>query len=603
MRIAWMILFSLAVAARGHGYVDYTPTLGRIVTDSARIALVEVEKVGGNGRAIVFRKVADIRGQWPAGPIRHQITDGQPPRPPVEILDWAVPGARAVMFLSGDSCLVCIGRHWYQAHPAADGWWRMTISRPDLPLAYCGSAGRLAEAVKGMVEGKTVVITTLAHGAGGVGACFDVALNRTDLAGSRGLQRIRAAMNMPWMVCYVSANPSYVVGPGAAGIEDIPRLMKEIESEDAGARMGAMDDLATLGASAKPAAPALEKLLDDQDGAIALHAAAALLQVLPGNAEAVARFKKALQDESAAVRKKGVDCIALCGPGGRPLVGELVESLKDSQTPVRLAAIHAIGAIGPDADAARDALVKLLDERELRCDAADALGRLGPAARAAGPALAKLMEQDDKAARWAAVRALVQIGGEDARAVVPFLTEECEKAPRGRDLYNISVYLGVLGPMAKPAIPTLKRALERDRELCAMALWAIEPEKKFPWDWGYPADRDIDRWLFEAYIREMGERAKPSAQALAKEIATGDPGRIPSWGYQILIDYPEVALPILEDALKGESPAARSAAIKALGQMGKAAAPARKMIEEARKGADLWTQLTIRTALKMIDGE
>jgi hypothetical protein len=184
------------------------------------------------------------------------------------------------------------------------------------------------------------------------------------------------------------------------------------------------------------------------------------------------------------------------------------------------------------------------------------------------------------------VRAMVQIGGTEAGPAVDYLLTEIPTA-RGRDLFDISVYLGLLGPVAERAMPALQEARSRDRELCSMALWAVAPEKQFPWQWGYTADRDIDRWLFEAYIREMGDRVRPSAVALAQRVVAGTAGRVPKWGYQLLADFPGETLEILTESLDDSVDAAvRLRVITALGQMGSAAAPARPKVQALAEKAD-----------------
>ncbi|MGA2496678.1 MAG: hypothetical protein ABSH20_02995 [Tepidisphaeraceae bacterium] len=292
----------------------------------------------------------------------------------------------------------------------------------------------------------------------------------------------------------------------------------------------------------------------------------------------------------------------MSGPAARVLVPRLVTFLSDADVSVQSAALEAIATLGPDAGDARDAVVKLLDDPRFVCDAADALGRLGPAARPAMKPLTNLLQSDDRSARWAAVRAIVQIGGPEASPAVDFLLTEIENA-RGRDLYNISVYLGILGPVAQRAMPALQQARQRDRELCAMALWAIQPGKAFPWQWGYVVDRDMDRWLFEAYIREMGPRAEPAARALAAAVIAGTAGHVPSWGYQLLIDYPRESLAALQKALTSDDPAARQRVLTALGYMGPAATPARAAIEALATSTDFRSQRLVTWALRRIDGK
>ncbi|MFI5379479.1 MAG: HEAT repeat domain-containing protein [Tepidisphaerales bacterium] len=590
----------LLAAGPSLAYVDYTPTLGRIVLESHQIVLAEVEKIGQDKPAIIFRKVADLKGATADEPIRLHV--GAAAGPVRAVLDWAEPGKRAVIFRTRDAVLVCLGHDWFQAHSAADGWWRLTTDRSDLPLAYCGSIARLEAALRGMVAGRTVVITTLSHGAGGVGACCDVAFNRTNLPGLRQFQRIRANQQMPSQVCYVSNEPGYFLSLGTADAKDVPRLIEQLKSTDSQARIDAADDLRTLGPKAAQAAANLELLLKDVHPAVRAHATAALCAVSPQTKAGVEVLAKMLTGEAPAQRRLGAQCAGLAGPAARGLVPQLAALLGDADTSLRAAALEAIATLGPEAADARDAVVKLLDDPKFVCDAADALGRMGPAARPALKAIAPFLQAQDPAVRWAAVRAMVQIGGPEASPAVDFLLVEIENA-RGRDLYNISIYLGILGPVAERAMPALQQARQRDRELCAMALWAIQPEKKFPWQWGYVVDRDMDRWLYESYIREMGPRARPAAKALAAAVIAGTAGYMPSWGYQLLIDYPDDSLAALQEALKRDDPAVRQRVLTALGSMGPAAIPARAAIEALATTTDPRSQRLVTWALRRIDGK
>src|SRR5207248_5578599 len=140
-----------------------------------------------------------------------------------------------------------------------------------------------------------------------------------------------------------------------------------------------------------------------------------------------------------------------------------------------------------------------------RLCAAEALGRVGaPAAVDALPALARMLEVDDQEQQWAAARSMVLIGTAGAKPVVPVLVEHLKRAPRGRELYQLTWLLGLLGPVATDALPDLAAARWRDNELASMAMWAIAPCDKFPWQLGYTADRACDLWLFADYIERMG---------------------------------------------------------------------------------------------------
>ena len=66
-----------------------------------------------------------------------------------------------------------------------------------------------------------------------------------------------------------------------------------------------------------------------------------------------------------------------------------------------------------------------------------------------------------------------------------------------------------------------------------------------PWQLGYHADRPCDLWLFADYIERMGARADGAAVALAEKIVKGKAGRVPSWGYHLLVARADAAVSAL----------------------------------------------------------
>ena len=235
----WLVVATVIVVCcptPSRAYVDLAPTLARLVRESQAIAVVEVDRLSVEKGIIILKKVRDLKGTLPAESIKHRVmgtTDSVIDR---AILEWAEPGARCVLFVSGRTTLACIGRGWYQL-AEVEGYWQISVGRPNLPLTYYGSVSRLCEAIPKMTAGKTAIITTLPHGADQQGgASFDLALNRANLPGLVKVQRIRADLNMPPMVMAVSANSAYLIGMGAAGEDDIPELRKDLKSADATVR-------------------------------------------------------------------------------------------------------------------------------------------------------------------------------------------------------------------------------------------------------------------------------------------------------------------------------------------------------------------------------
>src|SRR5262249_23386904 len=136
-----MIVFALTI--RAFAYVDGSPTLGTVINDSDSIVELQVEKGSDEKRVVSYRKIADLKGEYPAGQVKHAITDGAHPREPRRILDWARPGKIAICFHNGKVAQTCIGSYWYECHAGEQPWWYLSRGRPDLSLAYSGRPEKL----------------------------------------------------------------------------------------------------------------------------------------------------------------------------------------------------------------------------------------------------------------------------------------------------------------------------------------------------------------------------------------------------------------------------------------------------------------------------
>src|SRR5258708_7929483 len=93
-------------------YIDAPPTLGRLVQyDATYIVVMQVEKVNTEKQAIIYKKVADLKGKYPADRIKQHVSrriadapapeENPRPRGAKSILDWAEPGKLAIFFQDG----------------------------------------------------------------------------------------------------------------------------------------------------------------------------------------------------------------------------------------------------------------------------------------------------------------------------------------------------------------------------------------------------------------------------------------------------------------------------------------------------------------------
>ncbi|MBP7934379.1 MAG: HEAT repeat domain-containing protein [Phycisphaerae bacterium] len=589
----------LCLAMPVQGYVDLAPTLSKVVGDSKQIAVVEVVGFHREKRTVTLKPVRKLKGDAIAGVVKHEVAVSQGAAIPRHIMQWADPGSQAVLFVSRNTGLVCVGQGWYQVRLAGTDAWKLGVERPDLPLAYYGPVSRLADGIESMLAGKDAVLSTVAHGADEIAASFDLALNRASLPGLVKVERIRANLKMPPMVLAASANPAYLIGQGPVDEADLPALMEKLKAADAVVRADSADDLGWLAAKAATAEKPLTALLADSASRVRVSAATALLRIVPKNADALVVLRQALVSSDHATRLQAVKGVGLVGSAAAPLIDVLGGLLKEGDEPTRIAALQAISMLGPVAAAQVGVVTRLLDDPELMIDAADALGRIGAAARPSLRRLAQMLTSDQPAVQWAAVRAMSQIGGEEAHPAVDFMVKKLPSATEVEG-YNMMIYLALLGPVAKDAIPTIRSVRIKNPVLPSATCWAIESDRSFPWlgggrggpggPGGPPGmgggggGPDFAVYIYEAYVVELGDRLRPAARLLAQKIADGTAGDIPDWGYKILSCGRDEALGVFLPLLSDRDKVMRERAVVALGFMGPSADAARSQVEAALQG-------------------
>jgi HEAT repeat protein len=591
----------LAPAPAAHAYVDLAPTLNRLVRESRTITLAEVDRCRPDKGMIVLKKVRDLKGETGSGSLKHYLLRSNEPGLDRALLTWVEPGARCVLFTAGNTVLVCLGEAWYQASTSDDGWWRLAMIRTELPLAYFGTVSRLGEAVSRLVAGRSAVITVLPHGAGGEGASFDLALNRASLPGLVKVQRVRVSMTMPEVAMAVGSNEAFVLGAGWASREEVPALRQQLRAAGAAARAEAAAVLGWLGADAADAATDLSRLLDDAAPRPRLAAASALLRIEPKARRPLTVLTEGQASADAATRRHAARAAGLAGAAAAPLAGKLAALLQDPDVAVRRSALQALATLGPAAADAVAAVTELLKQPESAVDAADALGRMGSAARPALKPLAKMLAAESVPQRWAAVRAMAQIGGPDAEPAVRFMIRELPTAPHVES-YNMLIYLSLLGPVARDAIPAVRQARVMNGMLRETTAWAIDPGAEMP-ALGPAGNIFFVQLILESYVQEFGDRLKPVAKSLARRILAGTAGDVPGWGYKLLARWPEQSLAILVPALGDERLVMRERVTVALGYMGRPARAAGPHVAQALKAAqDEREQLLLKWCLRQMGG-
>jgi hypothetical protein len=125
-RLLCPLVALLAMPSLSPAYIDAPPTLGRLVRfDATNIVVMQVEKVSKEKQAIIYKKLTDLKGKYPADRIKQHVTqriadvpgpaDNPRPRGGKSILDWAEPGKLAIFFRDGNrkASATCVGKAWY----------------------------------------------------------------------------------------------------------------------------------------------------------------------------------------------------------------------------------------------------------------------------------------------------------------------------------------------------------------------------------------------------------------------------------------------------------------------------------------------------------
>ena len=593
-----VICLCLGIVSQIQAYIDLAPTISKIINDAQKISVVEVVGFNESTHVLTLKEVRTLKGAPGDAPILHNVASSDGNIVPPAIVQWADVGARGVLFSTRATSLLCFGNGWYQAK-SSGGEWKLGVDRSDLPLAYYGSVSRLADGIATMLKGGDAILTMVQHGADDNAASFDLAFNRMNLPNVIRVQRIRANLAMPGTVMAVSVNPAYVIGQGLVGEEELPALLERLSSSDAAVRAEAAEDLQQLGRKARSAEGGLVKLLTDPAERVRIAAASALLRITGSNSDAVNVLSRGLTSQDAAARRVTADAVGRAGAGASPLISSLATLLKDQNVQTRRAAVRAVATLGPVASGAASALVPLLKDPNLMIEAADALGRIGPAARPVPAALVAMLGGDQPmAVHLAAVRAMSQIGGQEAHPAVEFIIKNLPNMDEIGE-YNMEIFLSMLGPIATDAINASQSTKLTHPVLPTATLWAIKSEA-LPWQTPGGGGRggfgggmgggggmglDLVSTMYVAYFHELGERLRPVALILLKQIQEGTDKGTPDWGYKLLACAPAESIAQLSAALASDNLATREHAAGVLGYMGSAAAPAQARLQAARDKA------------------
>lgn len=598
LSIAILVLWTPAARA----YVDISPTLGYIVQDAGSIVLLEVDKVSVEKRGIIFRKTADLKQPLPGTVFRNHLDHGSHPREPKIVLDWAKPGRKAVAFIRDRSALVCIGEYWYECVHRADDWWIMTSGRPELSLAYWGTAERLDRAVRDMLAGKETVVTAVNHGAKfGVFQYENVAFRKALRGKDCPLVRIKASLDMPSTVWRVTAKDSpWVVGVGAYGVEDVPNLVRLLRSDDPKVQAKAADDLGLIGWRARSATSELIKLCEAGDPFVRVSAARAI-DLVGGDFTYPVRVlgEMVRTDERAEVRAAAATALGDLEADARAAVVPLHEALKDADAGVRWQAAEALGRIGADAAAAVPALAMALRDPAIRVMAADALAGIGKPARGAVPLLIDGVHDSDPEFRWIAAVALTQVDARSARVALPMFIEKLKDADH-RVRWNAMAYISPMRDEARDAADAVRAIARRGNGVAAECLAAISGPEAID---ALPVLLRVlaDDWDTTTAIARIGPAALPELLKLLDDPEAKN-HHLAIKAIGLLAGQTDKALPALIDCLRNRDPIARAAAAATLGNIEPRTKEIAAGLRDALKDSDPQVRLSAGRSLRLFSG-
>jgi HEAT repeat protein len=380
--------------------------------------------------------------------------------------------------------------------------------------------------------------------------------------------------------------------------------------DNPGLRFPALAILSRVGPAAGRAVPALVALLEQSNNNLVGQAAHALARV--GGAAAVGPLMKVVNEGDARVRSEVVAALAAVGPAGvEPLAG----LLKSNDARTRGASVRALGTLSRDDPGATAALLDALksDDIEVRLVAVQSLGRLGSGPEA--DRLAALLKDPERSVAVEAAMALAPSRGAVAASALPVLLATADDRNHPDRLRAIEA-LGMLGPLAAPAVPTLVRALTEEgpaRSRSVQALGRIGPAAKE----AVPALREAllspqasTRARAAIALWEVDRLAREAVPALIEAVQSpalrGNAFSSQQEMYSTMM--PKTSMPPrfnrtgFGTALPWDDPgASRREAIEALGRMKSEARAAVPALADAAKEVDDAIRRAAIEALKAID--
>jgi hypothetical protein len=152
---------------------------------STHVVIVRVERFDRDKGVLIFRKVQDVKGKWPAQVIKQRFPPALVQQ--LRIMDWAEPNRTTVVFAleSYKWCHTYIDGAWYAANTGDWQWWNVNHAEPLLLRWYSGRASRLVDSARAILAGKEVIVP-----------CMDSSNPEELRLGKARKQRLRASLKL-----------------------------------------------------------------------------------------------------------------------------------------------------------------------------------------------------------------------------------------------------------------------------------------------------------------------------------------------------------------------------------------------------------------------
>ena len=242
---------------------------------------------------------------------------------------------------------------------------------------------------------------------------------------------------------------------GVADEAAIARLTEALD--DPATQRAALQGLGVFGQRAGPAVPSMLGLLDDPSASLVRLTIGTLQSIGEAAAPAAPKLAPMLKSKDASMAAAAARALGLTKD--RQGADVLIEALQSERILVARAAARGLQNF-PDHEPATKALVKALDNGELRATAAYAVATHPTAADKAVPHLLELLESDYE--RYAAARALEAV----------FSSDSSEAA--GEDV--VPVWPTLRSQAARALLETYRKTRGAARQPLARAIWAVDPD-------------------------------------------------------------------------------------------------------------------------------